>query len=123
MPRIADLLVGFVALVHVGFSLAEIFLWKQPFVHQRLGFTQAEADKAAPIVANAGLYNGFVAAGLIWGVLAGVAGDPIKVFFLVCVIIAGIFGTVTLKRWLPIVFQTLTGLIALIAVWRTSVPD
>jgi putative membrane protein len=64
-----------------------------------------EALKVAPIVANAGLYNGFITAGLIWGLVSGKNGDVIKVFFLVCVIIAGIFGAVTLK-WTTLLIQT-----------------
>lgn len=116
MPKIANLFVGFVALVHIILCVAEIFFWKEPFIHQRLDFTLGEALKVAPIVANAGLYNGFLAAGLIWGLVSGKNGDAIKVFFLACVIIAGIFGAVTLK-WTTLVIQTAPGAIALFLVW------
>jgi putative membrane protein len=116
MPKIANLFVAIVALVQIILFVVEIFFWKEPFIHQRLGFTLEEAIKVAPIVANAGLYNGFLAAGLIWGLVSGKAGDAIKVFFLACVIIAGIFGAVTLK-WTTLVIQTAPGAIALFLVW------
>lgn len=67
-------------------------------------------------MANAGLYNGFLAAGLIWGLLSDSGGPRIEVFFLVCVVIAGVFGAVTLKRT-TLVLQTLPGALALVAVW------
>src|SRR6476646_1532361 len=105
MPKIANLFVGIVALVHILIFVVEMFLWKQPVIHQRLGFTLEEASKVAPIVANAGLYNGFLAGGLIWGLISGRSGDAIKIFFLACVIIAGIFGAVTLK-WTTLAIQT-----------------
>ena len=105
MPQIANLFIAIAALVHIILFGVEIFFWKEPVIHQRLGFTLDEALKAAPIVANAGLYNGFITAGLIWGLVSGKNGDAIKVFFLVCVIIAGIFGAVTLK-WTTLLIQT-----------------
>jgi putative membrane protein len=116
MPQIANLFVVIVALVHILLFVVEIFFWKEPVIHQRLGFTLEEALKVAPIVANAGLYNGFLAAGLIWGLVSGKNGDAIKIFFLACVIIAGIFGAATLT-WTPLLIQTAPGAIALFLVW------
>jgi putative membrane protein len=116
MLQIGNLFVAIVALVHIIIFVVEIFFWKEPVIHQRLGFTLDEAIKVAPIVANAGLYNGFLAAGLIWGFVSGKNGDAIKVFFLACVIIAGIFGAVTLTRT-PLLIQTTPGEIALFLVW------
>jgi putative membrane protein len=116
MPKIANLFVVIVALVHILLLVVEMFFWKEPAIHQRLGFTLDEAIKVAPIVANAGLYNGFLAAGLIWGLMSGKNGDAIKIFFLACVIIAGIFGAVTLT-WTPLLIQTAPGAIALFLVW------
>jgi putative membrane protein len=116
MPQLANLFVVIVALVHILLCVVEIFFWKEPFIHQRLGFTLEEALKVAPIVANAGLYNGFLGAGLIWGLISGKTGDAIKVFFLACVIIAGIFGAVTLT-WTPLLIQTAPGAIALLLLW------
>jgi putative membrane protein len=122
MPQLANLFVAFVALVHILLCIAEIFFWKEPVIHQRLGFTLEEALKIAPIVANAGLYNGFLATGLIWGLISGKNGDAIKVFFLSCVIIAGIFGAVTLK-WTTLLIQTAPGAIALFLVWISRWKD
>ncbi len=117
MLKIANLFVAFIALVHIIICVVEIFLWKEPFIHQRLGFITLEAAlKVAPIVANAGLYNGFLTAGLIWGLMSGKTDDAIKIFFLACVIIAGIFGAVTLT-WTPLLIQTAPGAIALFLVW------
>jgi putative membrane protein len=116
MPKIANTFVAIVALVHIILLVVEMFLWKEPFIHGRLGYSLDEAIKVAPIVANAGLYNGFLAAGLIWGLVSGRTGDAIKIFFLACVIIAGIFGAVTLT-WTPLLIQTAPGAIALFLVW------
>jgi putative membrane protein len=116
MPLFANLFVAIVALVEIILCIAEIFFWKEPIIHQRLGFTLDEAIKVAPIVANAGLYNGFLAAGLIWGLIFGKTGDAIKIFFLACVIIAGIFGAATLTRT-PLLIQTAPGAIALSLLW------
>jgi putative membrane protein len=82
----------------------------------RLGFNLTEATKAAAIVANAGLYNGFIASGLTWGIISGTKGYPIKIFFLTCVIIAGLFGAVTLRPT-TLIIQTLPAIAALICVW------
>jgi putative membrane protein len=82
----------------------------------RLCFNLTEATKAAAIVANAGLYNGFIASGLTWGILSGSEDYPIKIFFLAYVIIAGLFGALTLKPT-TLLIQTLPGIAALICVW------
>jgi putative membrane protein len=116
MRQIANLFVAITSLIHILLLVGEIFFWKEPFIHQRLGFTLEEAIKVAPIVANAGVYNGFLAAGLIWGLVSGKNGDAIKLFFLVCIIIAGIFGAATLTRT-PLLIQTVPGAIALFLVW------
>lgn len=93
-----------------------MFLWEKPPVHQRLGFTADTAVQVAPIVKNAGLYNGFIAAGLIWGAFTESNFLAIRVFFLVCVFIAGVFGALTLKST-TLVLQALPASIALILVW------
>lgn len=116
---IAQGFVIIVALIHVLISISEIFLWKKPVVHERIGFNQSEADKAAPIVANAGLYNGFIAVGLIWGLLTSTNTVTIQLFFLSCVFVAGVFGAVTLK-WTTLILQTLPSLVALVAVWYVN---
>ena len=115
MPKIANTFVAIVALVHIILLVVEMFLWKEPFIHGRLGYSLEEALKVAPIVANAGLYNGFLAAGSIWGLASGKTGYATKIFFLACVIIAGIFGAATLT-WTPLLIQTAPGAIALFLV-------
>src|SRR4051812_11136055 len=109
---IVNVLVAIVAALHVLIASVEMLFWNKQFVHKRLAFTDSEARKVAPIVANAGLYNGFIAAGLIWALNFPGDGTPAKVFFLSCVLIAGIFGAITLK-WTTLVVQTLPGVIAL----------
>jgi putative membrane protein len=114
--KMGNVLVLVVALVHVVISVVEMFFWNNPYIYGRLEFTSEQAKTVAPIVANAGLYNGFIAAGLIWGLLAREAGLSIKVFFLLCVIVAGIVGAVTLKPT-TLVLQTLPAFVALVGVW------
>jgi putative membrane protein len=117
MSLVANVAVLLVALLHALIGIVEMFLWKQPRVYSRLeqfGFTQAEASKVAPIVANAGLYNLFVAAGLAWSVTAG---EPrFTLFFLAFVVIAGIYGAATLRRT-TLLLQTLPAVLAALAVW------
>ena len=119
MPLFGNLFVAIVALVEIILCIAEIFFWKEPIIHQRLGYSLEEALKVAPIVANAGLYNGFIGAGLIWGLMSVKTGEVIKIFFLVCVIIAGIFGAATLTRT-PLLIQTAPGAIALLLLWISN---
>jgi putative membrane protein len=117
MPLLANIAVLIVALLHGLIGLVEMFLWKRPLVYTRLeqfGFTQSEASKVAPIVANAGLYNLFVAAGLAWSVLR--SEPQSSVFFLSFVAVAGIYGAVTLKKT-TLVLQTLPALLAVLAIW------
>jgi putative membrane protein len=115
-PVVANVLIALVALVQVAIALVEMFFWRRPRVHGRLDFNAAEASKVAPIVANAGLYNSFLAAGLIWALLAARDGTAVAVFFLVCVVIAGVFGAATLKPT-TLVLQTTPAAAALAAVW------
>ncbi len=116
MQIIATIAVVFVAVIHIVISVVEMFLWGNPSVHERLGFTRGVAVQVAPIVKNAGLYNSFIAAGLIWGAFTASDILSVRVFFLVCVVIAGIFGALTL-RWTTLVIQTLPASIALFFVW------
>jgi putative membrane protein len=118
-PLIAIWLVRLVALVQTLIAVVEIFLWNHPRVHSRLQFTDGEARKVAPIVANAGLYNAFLAAGLIWGLTATASGRETQMFFLSCVGIAGLFGAITLKPT-TLLLQTLPAALALGALWMTK---
>ena len=112
MATIADVAVGLMAALHLYFLVLEMFLWKKPFGRRTFGLTPELAEATAPLAANQGLYNGFLAAGLIWGFTLGAAGLPVKVFFLVCVIIAGVFGAVTANRRILWV-QAVPGAVAL----------
>jgi putative membrane protein len=113
---VAILLVALVAAIHVAIAVVEMLFWNRAKVHERMNFTAAEAKKVAPIVANAGLYNSFLAAGLIWALVSYTPGSSVTIFFLLCVIVAGLFGAATLKPttlWL----QTVPGAVALAAAW------
>jgi len=95
MTTVANVAVAVVALLHVYFLVLEMFLWDKPRGLRTFGLTPEFAAASKSLAANQGLYNGFLAAGLIWGVALGAAGDPIKTFFLGCVIVAGVFGAFT----------------------------
>ena len=90
--------VGAVALLHIYFLVLEMFLWDKPFGRKTFGLTPEFAAASKSLAANQGLYNGFLAAGLVWGLCLGTAGYPIKLFFLACVIVAGVFGAMTASR-------------------------
>ena len=117
MKAVASALVLFVALQHVGFLVLEMFLWTKP-VGLRVFRQSAERAQASAVLAmNQGLYNGFLAAGLFWGLLAQPPdfATAIRIFFLGCVIAAGVFGGITASRGIFFV-QAVPGLVALLAV-------
>jgi len=98
MQIAADGLVVLVALLHLYFLVLEMFLWTKPYGRRVFALSEEKAQLTRSLAANQGLYNGFLAAGLGWGLLAGPEGHTIKVFFLSCVIVAGIFGAATASR-------------------------
>jgi len=110
MKLAADFLVGLVALLHVYFLVLEMFLWDKPKGMKTFGLTPEKAAVTKSLAMNQGLYNGFLAAGLLWGLYA--AALDFKVFFLACVVVAGIFGAVTASRKILWV-QAVPGLVAL----------
>jgi putative membrane protein len=115
MIWIANALVALVAALHVYFLVLEMFLWTKPLGLKTFHQSIEKATDSAVLAANQGLYNGFLAAGLAWGL---VQGNPtfafqIKIFFLLCVIVAGIYGAVTVSRRILLV-QALPAAIALI---------
>jgi putative membrane protein len=116
MSIIANALVVLVALLHLYFLVLEMFLWDKPAGLRAFGHTPEAAASSKVLAANQGLYNGFLAAGLLWGVSLGTGGTAVKVFFLLCVVIAGVYGAVTASRKILYV-QALPGLIALLFVW------
>jgi len=92
MTTVANVAVAVVALLHVYFLVLEMFLWDKPRGLRTFGLTPEFAAASKSLAANQGLYNGFLAAGLIWGLALGANGDSIKIFFLGCIIVAGLFG-------------------------------
>jgi len=116
MIILSTILVFLVALLHLGFLTLEMFLWTKPFGRRAFNLSPEFADASKTLAANQGLYNGFLVAGLIWSLFLGANGYEVKVFFLVCVIIAGIFGALTVSRrilWI----QALPAVVALIFVF------
>ncbi len=113
MNLIATLLVALVAVAHAGFLVLEMFLWTTPFASRLFKMTPEYAAATSVMAANQGLYNGFLAAGLAWGMVAHGDGFAIKVFFLTCVIVAGLFGAVTTKKMPILLIQALPAALAL----------
>ncbi len=108
--------IAFVALEHLAFLVLEMFLWTKPIGRRIFGLTPEIAQASRVLAANQGLYNGFLAAGLIWSLYAGF---PAQVFFLSCVIVAGIFGAITVKRTVVWV-QAMPAAIALLLVLTSA---
>jgi putative membrane protein len=112
MTTAANIAIGFVALLHAYFLVLEMFLWDKPYGMRTFKLTPEFAAASKGLAANQGLYNGFLVAGLIWGLVLGAAGIHVKVFFLGCVIVAGLFGGATVNRNILFV-QAVPGIIAL----------
>jgi putative membrane protein len=98
MPIAAAVVIALVALLHVWFLVLEMFLWDRPSGRRAFGLTPEFATQSKALAANQGLYNGFLAAGLLWGLWLGADGKHIQLFFLGCVLIAGVFGGLTASR-------------------------
>ena len=112
MATAANVLIALVALLHAYFLVLEMFLWTRPYGMRTFKLTPEFAAASKGLAANQGLYNGFLVAGLVWGLSLGAAGIQIKVFFLGCVIVAGLFGGATVNRKILFV-QAIPGIIAL----------
>ena len=113
MTWIAILLIVLVAFSHFGFMVIEMFFWTTPFAQGRFGTTAEFAEASKALAANQGLYNGFLAAGLAWSLISG--RQDVAIFFLACVIVAGVFGAATVKPRILFV-QALPAALALAAV-------
>lgn len=98
MSLAANIVVALVGLLHVYILVIEMFLWDKPTGLRAFGLKPDFAAATKTLAANQGLYNGFLAAGLFWGLSMGAAGNPVKVFFLLCVAVAGIYGAATAAR-------------------------
>jgi putative membrane protein len=110
---VAGVLVGLVAALHLYFLVLEMFLWTTPTGLGVFGLDAEFAERSKALAANQGLYNGFLAAGLVWGLVAG--RTDVQVFFLVCVIVAGAYGAATVNKRILLV-QALPAAVALLAV-------
>ena len=112
MSIVANSVIAVIALLHLWFLILEMFLWTKPSGRRAFGLSEEFARQTKALAANQGLYNGFLAAGLVWGLALGSAGFGVKIFFLGCVLVAGLFGGLTVARkilWI----QALPALIAL----------
>ncbi len=112
LTLITNLFIAVIALLHLYILVLEMFLWEKPAGLRAFRNTPEKAAATRVLAANQGLYNGFLAAGLLWGLWLGDAGLHIKIFFLLCIAIAGIYGAVTAARKI-IVIQTVPAVIAL----------
>ena len=98
MPFLANTVLILVALLHLYFLVLEMFLWDKPAGLKAFGQTPESAAATKVLAANQGLYNGFLAAGLLWGLWLGAGGFGVKVFVLLCVLVAGLYGAATASR-------------------------
>ena len=121
MALIANILTGIVAALHAYFLMLEMFFWTQPLGLRVFNNTLQKAQDSAVLAANQGLYNGFLAVGLLYGIFASNAavGFQFKVFFLLCLIVAGLYGGYSVSSRI-IYVQALPALIALIFVWLAN---
>lgn len=117
MKLASTILTGIVALSHLWFLVLEMFLWNTPIGHKTFNLTPEFAEASAALAANQGLYNGFLAAGLIWALTA--KRRDVKIFFLSCVVVAGVFGAATASMTILYV-QALPALLALALVLLTQ---
>ena len=113
---IASILIGLVVAIHCYIVVLEIFLWEKPAGRRAFGLTPEFAAQTRTLAANQGLYNGFLAAGLFYGLARGSAGLEFQLFFLVCVLIAGLYGGFTASRKILLI-QALPAALALLALW------
>ena len=112
MSVLATLMIAALGLLHVGIMALEMWGWTTPRGRKAFGMTREFAESTATLGANQGLYNGFLAAGLLWGAFGGDFG--VRLFFLACVAIAGVFGAVTVHRRIALI-QTLPAVLCLVA--------
>ena len=117
MTILANIVIAVVAVLHLGFLVLEMFLWNHPIGRRTFKMTKEVSESSATLAANQGLYNGFLAAGLIWGLISG--EFSVKLFFLVCILIAGLFGGITAKRSI-LYIQALPALLGLILLYLSG---
>lgn len=113
-----DILIGLIALAHLWFLVLEMFLWSKPLGRKTFAMSAEQAAATAVLAGNQGLYNGFLAAGLVWSLF--VPGLATKTFFLSCVAVAGLYGVYSTKKTAILVMQTGPAAIALAWLWLAS---
>jgi putative membrane protein len=113
MPHATDLVIGLVAVLQFYFLVLEMFLWDRPSGLRIFRLTPEFAKASKSLAANQGLYNGFLCAGLVWGLWLGPSGQDVKLFFLLCVLAAGLYGGLTVHRKILLV-QALPAIVALL---------
>ena len=111
MSKISMILIGFVACLHIFFLIIEMFLWTKPYGMRAFQLTPEKAEMTKVMAMNQGLYNGFLAAGLIWSLVAPLS---VAYFFLGCVFVAGVFGAMTASRKIFYI-QALPALLAILS--------
>ena len=116
MNLLSHAVIALVALLHAYFLVLEMFLWDKPAGLKAFGNTPEKAALTKVLAANQGLYNGFLAAGLLWGLWLGAEGFGVKVFFLLCVLVAGLYGAATASRKILFV-QALPAALGLVLVF------
>lgn len=114
MKFIVAFTVALVAFEHFYFMFLEMFMWTKPKGMKAFGLTREKAEDSKILAANQGLYNGFLAAGLLWGLVSG--KNDVMIFFLICVIIAGIYGAFSTKKIKLFYFQSVPAIIALVLI-------
>ena len=116
MSLVATAIVALLALIHVYILVLEMFLWDTPKGRKAFNLTPEFAQATKVLAANQGLYNGFLAAGLFWGLWQGAEGLDVKVFFLACILVAGLYGAATASRKILFV-QAVPAALGLLALW------
>ncbi len=116
MAMVANVVIGLVAIFHGYFLILEMFLWDTPAGMKAFGLTPEKAQATKVLAANQGLYNGFLSAGLLWGLTLGTEGQAVKTFFLCCAIAAGLYGAATASRK-SLYVQALPAMLGLLLLW------
>jgi len=122
MATLANVVVALIALEHVWILVLEMFLWTRPYGLRAFGNTSEKAATMAVLAKNQGLYNGFLAAGLLWGLALGGTGCAwdVKAFFSACVLAAGVYGYATTRKRAILVAQAIPAAIALAALLASA---
>ena len=114
MTRIANVMTLVVALIHFYILVLEMFLWTKPRGRRIFGMTEEFAQASRVLAANQGLYNGFLAVGLVWSVIIGGNGAAIRVFLLGCIVVAGVYGAMTMGNKRVVFIQSLPAVVAIV---------